>query len=294
MLDYTDSVLLRELNHSLTTKFERVVTDARCGYWLQSRVTTATVGNPIIRMPPRACGLSKVELGDPVTDPAYQPLPQLREGHVALYNAPLASVSRPHHWVARGDRISLVPAPDQAYKIRVWYYLRPSRLIQPQTSTALGRITAVSTTARTIACSGGMPLAYSETGSSSALVSGGNIDVVSPNGWHELQLASEPATFSGTTFTCTSNGDMSSIQVGDYVRAEEQTEWPPLPDDFHRCLADITTIKVLIQRDFQNKASGYSQDVNSDLQRFTGIINDRVQEEPQTPRADLPSLRRRG
>jgi hypothetical protein len=86
---------------------------------------------------------------------------------------------------------------------------------------------------------------------------------------------------------------MSSIQVGDYVRAADQSEWAPIPDDFHRCLADITSIKILIQRDFQQKAMGYAQDVNSDLSRFSSLINDRVQEEQQVPRAALPSLRRR-
>jgi hypothetical protein len=293
MLDYTDSVIIRELNHSLTTKFERMVTDARAGYWLQSKVFTATAGNPIIRMPPRACGLSKVDLGDVTTDPVYVRLPQMREGHTNLYTAPASSYGRPQHWVARGDRIVLLPTPDDAYKIRVWYYVRPSRLIAPQTTTALGLITAVSTTARTIACSGGLPLTYTEAGVGSSLTSGGYIDVVSPSGWHELQLVHEPATISSTTFTCTSNGDMSSIQVGDYVRAADQSEWAPIPDDFHRCLADITSIKILIQRDFQQKAMGYAQDVNSDLSRFSSLINDRVQEEQQVPRAALPSLRRR-
>ena len=293
MLDYTDSVIIRELNHSLTTKFERMVTDARAGYWLQSKVFTATAGNPIIRMPPRACGLSKVDLGDVTTDPVYVRLPQMREGHTNLYTAPASSTGRPQHWVARGDRIVLLPAPDDAYKVRVWYYVRPSRLVQPQTSTFLGLITFVDSTTRIISCGNGVPLSYNETGVSSAISSGSKIDVVSSSGWHELQLVSEPATIFSTSFTCTGSGDMSSIQVGDYVRAEEQTEWPPLPDDFHRCLADITSIKILIQRDFQSKAMGYAQDVNSDLSRFSSLINDRVQEEQQVPRAELPSLRRR-
>ena len=292
MLDYTDSVIIRELNHSLTTKFERMVTDARAGYWLQSKVFTATAGTAVIRMPPRACGLSKVDLGDVTSDPVYQRLPQMREGHTNLYTAPASSTGRPQHWVARGDRIVLLPTPDDAYKVRVWYYVRPSVLIPAQPDSAYGQITSVNKTARTITCGLGMPQ-KSIVGGFQNLVTGSKIDVVSPSGWHEIQLVSETVSVSGTTFTCTDIGDMSSIQVGDFARSEDQSDWPPFPDDFHRCLADITSIKILIQRDFQSKAMGYAQDVNSDLSRFSSLINDRVQEEVRTPRAELPSLRRR-
>jgi len=269
-----------------------MVTDARAGYWLQSAVFTATAGNPIIRMPPRACGLSKVDLGDVTTDPVYVRLPQMREGHTNLYTAPASSTGRPQHWVARGDRIVLLPAPDDAYKIRVWYYIRPSVLIPAQPDVAYGTITSVNPTARTIACVLGMPQRSIASGFQT-ISTGSKIDVVSATGWHELQLVSELVSVSGTTFTCTGNGDMSSIQTGDFVRYEDQTDWPPLPDDIHRCLADITSVKILIQRDFQQKAAGYAQDVNNDLSRFSSLINDRVQEEQQVPRAALPSLRRR-
>jgi hypothetical protein len=291
-LDYTDSVLLRELNNALTAKFERVVTDAHCGYWLQAKVYATTAGNPILRMPPRACGLSKIEIGDSTSSPSYRRLPQIREGHADLYQAPSSSYGNPQHWVARGDRIVLLPTPDNAYNVRVSYYVRPSRLIPPQTTTSLGLITSVNTTARTIAVSA-MPLSYNTSGTGSSLTSPTIIDVVSPNGWQELQLVSEPATFSGTTFTCTGSGDMRSIAAGDYVRAEEQSEWAPIPGDFHRTLADIATVKILIQRDFQEKALGYVQDASSDMRRFSEMISDRVQEEPQVARPAVPSLRRR-
>jgi hypothetical protein len=295
MLDYTDSVIIRELNHSLTTKFERMVTDARAGYWLQSKVFTATAGNPIIRMPPRACGLSKVDLGDVTSDPVYQRLPQMREGHTNLYTAPASSTGRPQHWVARGDRIVLFPAPDDAYKVRVWYYLRPSRLVPAQASSLNGQITSVNRTARTLTVLSA-PTTFDESGTSTSLPTNGTIDVVSPSGWHEVQLAEALFTSSGLVFTLTADADtsfMNGIQAGDMIRDRGQSEWPPLPDDFHRCLADITSIKILIQRDFQAKAMGYAQDVNSDLSRFSSLINDRVQEEVRTPRAELPSLRRR-
>ena len=291
-VDYTDSVILRELNDALTAKFERAVTDARCGYWLQRKVYTTTAGNAILRMPPRACGLSKVEIGDASSTPSYKRLPLLREGHADLYTGPDGSIGSPKHWVMRGDRIHLTPTPDTAYSVRVSYYLRPSRLTPYQSG---GYITAINTTTRVITIDA-MPssIAVDGTTSTIAVSAFSEFDVVSPTGWHEVQLVNEYCQRSATLqLTCLGTADLSSVRTGDVVRFAEQAEWPPIPDDFHRALVDIATIKILIQLDFQSKAGGFAQDANADMQRFTALIADRVQEEPQVPRADLPSLRRR-
>lgn len=295
--DYTAAVLLRELNDALRTKFERLVTDARCGYWLQRVVYTTVPNVGVIRMPFRACGLSKIEIGDNSTaaSSTFRRLAEVSEGHADLYSVPESTVGTPQVWVARGDKIVLLPTPNAALPIRVSYFVRPSFLIpvQPGGTTA-GLITAVNTTARTIVVSS-LPSFFDNAGNSGPFVSGTSyaIDVVSPNGWHELQLVSEPASLTTLTFTCTGTGDMSSIQAGDYVRFADQAEWPPIPDDFHRTIIDIATVKVLIQQDYQQKAAGYAQDASSDLVRFSAMISNRVQEEPQRPRGELPSLRRR-
>lgn len=291
-VDYPDSVLLRELNDALTTKFERLVTDADAGYWLQRQVYTTTAGSAILRMPPRSCGLSKIELGDASSTPSYKRLPLLREGHADLYTAPDGAFGRPRFWVMRGDRIHLIPSPDTAYSVRVSYYLRPSRLTPAQTD---GYITAVNKTTRVVTLDV-FPSGYTPSGGSYSVSVGnsGYFDIVNGRGWHEVQLVEQLGTRNATAqVTFAAGADLSSVDPGDYLRFNDQSEWPPLPDDFHRCLVDIATIKILIQLDFQSKASGFSQDVNGDIQRFTALIADRVVEEPRVARADLPSLRRR-
>lgn len=294
--DYTDPVLLRELNDALRTKFERLVTDARCGYWLQRVLYTTTIGNSILRMPFRACGLSKVEIGDSSTaaGSTFRRLQEVSEGHADLYAAPESSTGTPAVWVARGDKIVLLPTPNAQLPIRVSYFVRPSFLIPAQPGGASsGLITAVNATARTIVVSAA-PYFFDNGGNSGVFTNGNySVDVVSPNGWHELQLVSEMATLNTLTFTCTGTGDMSSIMVGDYVRFADQCEWPALPDDFHRTVIDIATVKILIQQDFQQKAAGYAQDASADLVRFSAMIADRVQEEFRIPRGVSPSLRRR-
>lgn len=295
--DYPDSVILQELNDSLTTKFQRTVIDSRSGYWLQSTTVTLTSGQSSVRIPPRAIALSKVEIGNGTTPSSidFRRLPQVQEGHADLFEGSASSLGTPRVWVSRGDQIALIPAADSSgYTLKIWYFIRPSRLCPQQSDVPYeGYITAVNPVSRTITV-GVLPVSYNPDGTTSAIVSGSTlIDVVHPNGWHELALVSAQQAFSGTTFNISGTDDMTKISVGDFVRVADQTDWPPIPVDFHRCLADITSVKILLQQDYPQKAMGFAADVNSDLERFSSLIGDRVKEEARTARATLPMLRRR-
>lgn len=293
-VDYTDSVLLRELNNSLTTKFERLVLEAHANYWIQSIDLTTTQGVQEYRLPPRAIGVSKIELGTTsASSTGFCRMPQCSEDHINLFQSPSTGYNTPERYVMRGDRVFLDPPPNTTYILRIWYYVRPSRLVPAQATTA-GLVTAInlSTLALTLST---VPSTYSSVNVATSLASQTNvaIDVVGQGGWRELQVVGALATFNGagTTVTFAAGTDLTSVQVGDYVRAADQSEWPQLPEDFHRCLVDVSSVKILIQRDFQQKAAGYGQDVSADLTRFSALISPRVQEEPIRLRADLPSLR---
>lgn len=295
--DYTDAVIMRELNNALTTKFERLVVDAHAGYWLQSIVYTTTSGNGYLRLPPRAIGLSHVEIAAGATTAssgAFLRLAQISEGHTPLVARAYDSLGQPQFFVLRGDRIQLLPTPDNSsYLIKLRYYIRPSRLVTAQAS-GFGLVIAVTPAARTVTVSN-LPAAYADDGTTSAgTVSAGLVDIVGAAGWRELQVVEATiSNLSTTTYTLAAPADLSSVAIGDYVRRADQNEWPQLPEDYHRCLADIASVKILIQRDYQSKAGGYAQDVNADMKRFSDMISMRVQEETRTPRAALPSLRRR-
>lgn len=294
--DYPDSVILQELNDALTTKFQRTVLESRSGYWLQSTTVTLSTGQASVRIPPRALALSKIEIANGTGSSIdYRRLPPVQEAHADLFEGSATSLGTPRVWVARGDQIVLIPSADSAgYTLKIWYYIRPSRLTPDQSTPPYrGYITAVNKVARTISV-GVMPLDYLRDGTSQAVASGSTkIDVVHADGWHELALVGADQVFSGTTFTVGGTDDMSEIQVGDFVRAADQTDWPPLPDDFHRCLADVASVKVLLQQDYPQKAMGYASDVSADLERFSALIGNRVREESRTVRANLSMLRRR-
>lgn len=293
--DYTDAVLIQELNDALTAKFERPVLDAQANYWITYQDYTLTAGQQIYRLPPRNIGLSKVELaaGSP-SSVGWSRLPEVTEDHISALQSISSSTGTPERFLIRSDRIWLDPPPSGGQSMRVWYYTGPSRLI-PFNSVLTGQISTFDTSARTLTLLAAV-VAYDTPGSTTpTTVTTGTrfIDVVGQGVWRDMQLVNVLATFSasGLTVTLPAGTDMSYLQSGDYVFAADQCAYPMIPEDYHRCLVDIASVKILIQRDFQSKASGYAQDASADITRFALMIADRVQEEPYTHRADLPSLR---
>jgi hypothetical protein len=302
-VDYPDSVLLAELNDSMSTTFEAMVVKARAGFWLDTVDVTVTSPQPKYRIPPRSCvqGLEKIEIS--TAGSAYSRLPEVSEAHAETYTSPASALGAPQKFVVRGDQVVLLPNPDASgWLLRFYFYRRPSRLVTQQSSTlnggtSRGKVLGVNTTLRTItvdaipfdmeAVSGGVV-------TPAAIVSGVSlIDVVHPNGWHECAIINQLQTYTGTTLTLTGTDDMSEIAVGDYVRAAEQTDWAMIPSDFHRCLADTTAVKVLAQRNMADKAADFAQAVSADIQRFQDILEPRVKSGALTIKAPLYAIRGR-
>jgi hypothetical protein len=301
-------VILQELNDTLTTLFERAIVETRSGYWLQTLDVAVTTNRALYRLPPRACGFEKVELG--VGAPAqFRPIPEVSEAHAALFERQRNQLGGPCAYVVRGDQLVLLPTPDNtSYTIRIYYYLRPSRLVLPQSvgvagvgGTVRGQITAVtlsdgvsadSVTVNTVPFN-------QELASPIAITFPVTLDIVHPDGWHELALVGQAITgitgnilFAGGTLAPIGTGD-TEVRVGDFVRVAEQTDWPALPDDFHVCLADATAVRIMTSLNMVQKASVVASSVSADLTRFQSLIAARVKNEPKTIRAPLPALRGR-
>lgn len=283
--EYTALVMMRELNDKLQSVFEDIVVKARAGYWVHETIFPTIANRGRYRLPPRAVvgGLEKLELAQTTAGP-----------YVKLDEVPLAIAQRyesfsggtPCVFTIQGDQVELLPAPTSVWSMRMTYYIRPSRLAISQSSTQggdgadRGRITAVNTVARTLVVNA-IPFDQSLT-VPAALTSGlQTIDVVHPDGWHELSLVGAPQTLATLTFTVGGTDDMGDIQVGDYVRVADQTDWPCLPDDFHRTLADATAIKILLEMNIVEKATSLAANNGADLQRFRALLLPRVKAEPK-------------
>lgn len=302
--DYPDAVMLRELNDALWQTFEDPIVIKRAGYWLSPFDQTVVSGQSKYRIPERACvgGLEMIELGYS-SPPRFWRLPEVSQAASDAYELAANSLGMPRKFVMRGDQAVLLPTPDATpLVLRMWYYRRPSRLVAQQSSTMnggtiRGTVTAVNTVARTITVDvvpQDMERVVAGVVTPTAITSGSNlIDVVHPYGWFELALVGATQTLAGSVFTIAGTADMSEIRVGDFVRAAEQTDWPALPTDFHRCLCDVAAVKVLGERNLMDKASGLASGVSADLARLVNILQPRVKSESLVLCAPLPGIRGR-
>jgi len=286
--EYTDARLLAECNDKLMTVFGDIVVKARSGYWLKDTIMATSSTRSRYRIPYRAVagGLEKVEISDSVNGP-WCKLTEVTASQSAPYEGASTTKRRPIVYTVQGDQVELLPAPDAVYQLRLSYYVRPSRLVPQQSSTlgggtVRGLITAVDTTLRTLTTA---VLPFDQELAAPAAISSGvqRIDVVHPNGWHELALVNTTQTIAGVgpfTFTVGGTDDMSDIEVGDFIRVAEQTDWPCLPDDFHRCLADIVAVKIMVEMNMAEKSATLADNVQADMLRFRSLLTPRVKAEP--------------
>ena len=288
---YSQAKVLNELNDKLQTVFEDAVLDARAGYWLHEFIYTTIANDSDYRIPPRACvqGLEKVEFATSLTGP-WTALDEIPVSTAQDYRGSISGT--PLVYTFFGDVVDVIPTPQAGAFVKMTYYIRPSRLVPQQSSTnnggtVRGQITAVNTGTRVVTVNA---LPFDQSLAVPAAITSGQqrIDIVHPDGWHELSLVGAPQTFSGLNITVGGTDDMGDILVGDYVRVADQTDWPCLPDDFHRCLADTVAVKIMLQLGMQSKSDALAVNNGNDILRFKSMITPRSRSQPK----QIPIVRR--
>jgi hypothetical protein len=282
-VDWSDANIVEELNDMLTSLFVKAVVTSEEGYWQMLEYTLLAANQRTYRMPERACaGLAQRFQLSAVSSVDWFPLEEVSEYDAPRYET--RSNDYPMRVCVRGESVMLLPPAklSNQYVMRTVYSLRPSRLCLPQSATTNGLITAVDPVARTLTLSTAVQ-SVAANGTTSAVSGSVALDVVHPEGWHSVQWTGT-GTVSGTTVTLAANAsglaeanDLSMVKVGDYVRAASQTDWPPLPYEFHRTLADAVACKILTLRNMADKANALSQtDVVPALKRFAELLEPRV------------------
>lgn len=288
--DLTQQRIFDELNDKLHTAFEDLVVHARSGYWLHETVFNTTVGRNRYRIPPRAVvgGLESVEIAVSGTTVFYQ-IDQIPIADVGEFEGAVNRAGQPYVYVVQGDQVEFLPTPNTIFPIRFKYYARPSTLVLPQNNTPItggtdrGRVVSKSSLFPDITVNA---LPFDMSLAVPAVITDGvqKIDVVHPNGWHELAVIDAVQAISGgLTFTLqgATVADTADVQVGDYVRVAEQTDWPCLPDDFHRCLADATAVKMLLELHLTEKSQVIAENNGNDMARFKSLLYPRVRSAPK-------------
>ncbi len=246
--DYTSARIRQELTNTLHTVFGHAIVLAKAGAWLKQLDITAESGRTRYRIPYRACaGIGEsVEL-----------------------------LSTAGNYQILGDQIVFDTAPAAGVTLRWTFYVRPSLLVEEQASA--GRVTAVDTDALTVTVAS-VP---TNRVTAATVASGDTVDIVHANGWHELSLfghSTNAPTLSSTTFTFPSGTDLTDVEVGDFVRAADQTDWPCIPDDFHEVLADMTASRINRAKGNKERAKMLAEDALGELERFKDILQPRMKD----------------
>lgn len=273
--EFSDEVLRSELNDKLKSLFSESIIKAAAGYWERSFEFVTTPGKQRYRMPSRALmgGLIAVERKEATR---WKPLDLLDQRDATSTE----TSDIPYGFYLKGETIYLQPAPSAAVTIRLRHYIRPSELKISQSSTQggagadRGRVTVVD--ANTVQVNT-LPYDYSLAMPSVISSSNQQLDIISAEGWHEVLQVDLTQTLSGTTISFPVGTDLSDVQVGDYVRVAEQTDWPPLPDEACRILCDAASRKVLLALDDLQKAQMIEDAISGDLTRFLNSLEPRVQ-----------------
>jgi hypothetical protein len=269
---FTDARLRLEATEALHTIVERAVVNARSGYWLKKYTVTTVAGKTRYRVPHRSIAgtAEAIRLGDGTFEGDHKP-PTYR-------------------WL--GDHIEFAVAPDAGQTLTIEYYLRPSRLVETQTA---GRITAIDAEAtEPFVTVDSIP--SRRLGASPGAITASDLgDIAKPNGWHELcVVGADIKDVSGNDITFVAGTDLSDVEIGDYVRAADETDWPCLPVDFHRTLADITAAQVLTSKGLNEKADSLRKQAGPALERLQDLLTPRVKNDPPAIVPSVGVLRSRG
>lgn len=283
--DYPDSRVLTEANKQMLATFTKPVVSSRQGFWMHKAFIAVTAGRANYRVPARSVtgGAELVEIAD--ASGYYCRIGEATAEQADTYDLPSPQTGTPQVYVMYGDQIVLYPTPSVAYTLRLSIYLRPSRLVTQQSTTigggtVRGQVTLINTATRQITVNA---LPFDQELAAPAAITSGlqKIDVVHPDGWHELPLWGASQTISGLIFTIGGTLDMSEIELGDFVRVSEQTDWPQLPDEFHSTLCSAAAVQIMMQLNMAAKAGILVQSMAADLDRFKSLINPRVKAEPR-------------
>lgn len=295
--DYTDARIRIELNTILQSRFAPMIADARVGSMLKRHSQTLTSGTATYPLPGRAlaAGFEAIDANDGST---YWPMKEIQPSEVWKYET--STTGKPEFYAVVGSSYRLYPTPNDAYTVRCQYYLRPSNLVQFQTT---GRVTSVDQSLRRITVDTSIA-SITDRVRAAAISNSYPIDVVRldsagpatvepSNASYELTLVSATWTTVDTAIIGVDAGfDMTEVRAGDYVRAYNQSDWPSIPHEYHPALAALAAAKICRNRGMYNAAKELEASANEDIAVMRRAIAPRVKSEAQSLRPHAHMLRR--
>lgn len=300
--DYTDAIIRTELNTQLQRRFARVMVRARVGMLLKRYSQTLTSGTATYPLPGRAMHAGAECLSISLGTNSW-PLEQIEAHQVWQYEN--MATDRPRFYAMLGSSYRLYPTPNDAYTVLLQYYLRPSRIVEKQSTAAIGQILSVTgdenDSTLTLLVSSMASVVDRNTGLQ--ITTSARVDIIrgnpenlaatyeSSDASYEVVAVGLPWDNSGFDIVVGGLGgrDLSEIRIGDYVRAADQSEWPSIPHEYHPALAWAVAAKICRDRGMANTAQALEADVSAALSDLADDIQPRVKSSAQSlvPRAHM-------
>lgn len=257
--EYDSTKILQLLNQARIEIFEPVIAACRAGYWTHTLTRTLGANNPVVRLPPRAAAFLHADIR--LNGGNWCPLQEALESEQQDWERDRSGT--PRAYIIRGTTMHLLSAPTTGqYDLRVKVIVRPSVLYATQTN---GFVTNIDLTTNTLTVNG-LPVDKSTNVTISGTL---NVDVIEPIDNYELSLFHAPATVLDSTHVQVSSSySLLKVQIGDYLRVANQSEWPQLPEPFHSALASAAAIPPCVQRDLYDRVTDLRQDVSSAATRL--------------------------
>jgi hypothetical protein len=264
--EYGAAGVLRLMNHGMRTVFQPMVASAREGHWLHVLTRALSVGNPLVRLHPRHIALEQIDLRIGGEGGDWAPLTIALESERAGWERHYRAAQYPQAYTLQTNNIALIPAAMDSCDLRAKFVMRPSLLVEAQDA---GRVIAFDEHTITV---NSMPL---DRVTGQVLSGSVTIDVIEPVAWSEISLFDAPATVSGSTLTVSSSFGLGRVQVGDYVRAAQQTDWPQLDESLHITVADVAGVYACRQKDMYTRADELAKQAQGALNRWVESLSPR-------------------
>lgn len=285
---WPDSRVMALLNARHLALASDEMVKARAGYGSQKQHVTTTAGLGVYPVPDRAIGggFEKLEIQLP-GQTEWLPLGRLDVTGAEYYDQGPTKPNKPRRYVVQDGFAELLPTPDAAYPLRFTFFIRPSLLVTSQSSTQggdgviRGRVDSIDKTARTVTVNA---VPFDQLLTSPAAITSGNqrLDIVHPAGTFACAMFNVSQTLAGTTFTLGGTESMDRVQVGDFVRVADQTDWPSnMPAEFHELLANRTAMEIALSIGVEEKVIGLGAGVQADLERWRSVRSPQVKSQPK-------------
>ena len=288
--DWADARILDDMNERQYSLASDEIVKARAGYGAKIFQFTTTTGIAEYPVPDRAISGSfdKLEIQVTGSNASWRELE--KEEFYNVTELERAAPGLPEKYCVEDGYLRLFPTPNQAYTCRVRFYIRPSRLVTSQSSTAggdgivRGQITALNKTARTVTVN---VVPFDQLLSPPAAITSAlqRLDIVRASGQFQTVMYSQPQTLAGSVFTLGGTDSMDRVQVGDWVRVADQSDWPSnIPEEYQSILSNRTAMEIAAAIGVEERVQLIGAVVQADVERWRSSRMPQVKSAPR----DIP------